>query len=59
MAYCKPSENHDKHIAGGYFQKNCDKCALFIGNYLMHGRRFKFDNAEDLAAIEQTPKGSD
>lgn len=35
------SDEHMKHIKGGYFQKGCDECARFIGKYKMSGRKFK------------------
>ena len=38
------SEEHTNHIKKGYFQKGCEECAKFVGNYLMSGRRFKNGN---------------
>ncbi len=35
------SEDHTEHVKGGYFKKGCEKCAMFIGKYLMSGRKFR------------------
>ena len=32
---------HQEHIKGGYFKRNCVYCEIFIGKYMMEGRKFK------------------
>jgi hypothetical protein len=32
---------HQEHIKGGYFKRDCVYCEIFIGKYMMEGRKFK------------------
>ena len=50
------NKKHEEHIRGGYFQKNCNACALFLGQGLMYGRiNFPCPKCEKTGKIPKLP----
>ena len=39
-------KTHEEHIKGGYFEKHCHKCALFLVKYVMVGTIIKIKHCD-------------